>query len=89
MNQETLQSLPEYQKLSPVKQAFISEIVQDASRVSGDAMLPLLLKAQSRMKAQNIQFTQEESTFLMTTLMSDLSPAEKAKFDMLKKFMKK
>ena len=52
-------------------------------------MLPLLLKAQSRMKAQNIQFTQEESAFVMTTLMSDLSPAEKAKFDVLKKFMKK
>ena len=89
MNQETLQSLPEYQKLSPAKQAFISEIVKDASRTSGDAMLPLLLKAQSRMKAQNIQFTQEESAFLMTTLMSNLSPAEKAKFEMLKKFMKK
>ena len=41
------------------------------------------------MKAQNIQFTQEESAFLMTTLMSNLSPAEKAKFEMLKKFMKK
>ena len=89
MNPETLQSFPEYQKLSPSKQAFISEIVRDAGTVSGDAMLPLLLKAQSRMKAQNIRFTKEESAFLMTTLMSDLSPAEKAKFDMLKKFMKK
>ena len=89
MNQETLQALLEYQKLSPAKQAFISEIVKDAGRTSGDAILPLLLKAQSRMKAQNIQFTQEESAFLMTTLMSDLSPAEKAKFEMLKKFMKK
>lgn len=89
MNPETLKSLPEYQKLSPAKQALISEIVKDAGNASGDAMLPLLLKAQSRMKAQNIQFTPEETTFLMTTLMSDLSPAEKAKFDMLKKFMKK
>lgn len=89
MNPETLQSFPEYQKLSPAKQALISEIVKDAGKSSGDAMLPLLLKAQSRMKAQNIQFTKEESAFLMTTLMSDLSPAEKAKFDILKKFMKK
>ena len=89
MNPETLKTLPEYQKLSPAKQALISEIVKDASNASGDAMLPLLLKAQSRMKAQNIQFTQEESAFLMATLMSDLSPAEKAKFDLLKKFMKK
>ena len=89
MNQETLQSFPEYQKLSPTKQAFISEIVRDAANTSGDAMLPLLLKAQSRMKAQNIQFTQDESAFLMTTLMANLSPSEKAKFDMLKKFMKK
>ena len=89
MNPETLKSFPEYQKLSPAKQALISEIVKDAANTPGDAMLPLLLKAQSRMKAQNIQFTPEESTFLMTTLMSDLSPAEKAKFEMLKKFMKK
>ena len=89
MNSETLKAMPEYQKLSPAKQAFISEIVKDAQSTSGDAMLPLLLKAQSRMKAQKIQFTQEESAFLMTTLMSGLSPAEKTKFDMLKKFMKK
>lgn len=89
MNPETLKSFPEYQKLSPAKQALISEIVKDAGNTSGDAMLPLLLKAQSRMNAQNIQFTPEESAFLMTTLMSDLSPAEKAKFEMLKKFMKK
>ena len=89
MNPETLKTLPEYQKLSPAKQALISEIVKDAGNTSGDAMLPLLLKAQSRMKAQNIQFTPEESTFLMSTLMSGLSPAEKAKFELLKKFMKK
>ncbi|MBQ8798626.1 MAG: hypothetical protein IJZ55_03560 [Lachnospiraceae bacterium] len=89
MNPETLKTLPEYQKLSPAKQALISEIVKDAGNTSGDAMLPLLLKAQSRMKAQNIQFTPEESSFLMTTLMSGLSPAEKAKFELLKKFMKK
>ena len=89
MSPETLKTLPEYQKLSPAKQALISEIVKDAANTSGDAMLPLLLKAQSRMKAQNIQFTSEESAFLMTTLMSDLSPAEKVKFEMLKKFMKK
>ena len=89
MNPETLKAMPEYQKLSPAKQALLSEIVKDAQNTSGDAMLPLLLKAQSRMKAQNIQFTKEESAFLMTTLMSNLSPAERAKFDMLKKFMKK
>ncbi len=89
MNPETLKTLPEYQKLSPAKQGLISEIVKDAGNTSGDAMLPLLLKAQSRMKSQNIQFTPEESSFLMTTLMSNLSPAEKNKFEMLKKFMKK
>ena len=77
MSPETLKSLSEYQNLSPAKQALIAEIVKDAENASGDAMLPLLLKAQSRMKAQNIRFTPEESTFLMTTLMSNLSPAEK------------
>ncbi|MBQ9767620.1 MAG: hypothetical protein IJW37_05925 [Lachnospiraceae bacterium] len=89
MNPETIKNLPEYQKLSPAKQALISEIVRDANKASGDAMLPLLLKAQNRMKAQGIQFTPEETAFLMSTLMSDLSPTDKAKFEMLKKFMRK
>lgn len=89
MKPEELKNSPEYQRLSPVKQAFISEIVRDANSVSGDATLPLLLKAQARMKSMGIQFTQEESAFLMTALMSDLSPADRAKFEMLKKLMRK
>lgn len=89
MKPEALKNSPEYQKLSPEKQAFISEIVRDANGASGDATLPLLLKAQARMKSLGIQFTQEESTFLMTALMSDLSSADRAKFEMLKKLMRR
>jgi hypothetical protein len=88
MTVEALKNHPEYQKMSPQKQGLISEIVKDASTLSGDATLPLLLKAQQRMKSLGIQFTKEESAFLITTLMADLSPAERAKFEMLKKFMK-
>ena len=89
MNPETLKTYPEYQKLSPAKQSIIMEIVADANTLSGDAALPLLLKAQQRMKALGIQFTKEESAFLISTLMADLSPAERAKFDLMKRFMKK
>lgn len=88
MTVEALKNHPEYQKMSPQKQGLISEIVKDASSLSGDATLPLLLKAQQRMKSLGIQFTKEESAFLITTLMADLSPEERAKFEMLKKFMK-
>ncbi len=88
MTVEALKNHPEYQKMSPQKQGLISEIVKDASSLSGDATLPLLLKAQQRMKSLGIQFTKDESAFLITTLMADLSPAERAKFEMLKKFMK-
>ena len=89
MSPEKLKDLPEYQKLSPAKQALIAEIVNDANNTPGDAMLPLLLKAQARMKALGIQFTQEEITFLMSTLLSDLSPADRAKFELIKKLMRK
>ena len=89
MSPEKLKDLPEYQKLSPAKQALIAEIVNDANNTPGEAMLPLLLKAQARMKALGIQFTQEESTFLMSTLLSDLSPADRAKFELIKKLMRK
>ncbi|MGN1083795.1 MAG: hypothetical protein ACI4QX_02225 [Lachnospiraceae bacterium] len=89
MKPETLKNSPEYQKLSPEKQALISEIVRDANGLSGDAALPLLLKAQARMKALGIQFTQEESAFLITALMADMSAAERAKFELLKKLLHK
>lgn len=88
MNLETLKTYPEYQALSPAKQSLLMEIVADANTLSGDATLPLLLKAQQRMKALGVQFTKEESAFLISTLMADLSPAERAKFDLMKRFMK-
>lgn len=89
MKPEELKKSPQFQKLSPEKQAFISEIIQSAGNASGDAMLPLLLKAQTRMKALGIRFTQDESDFLMAVLTSDMSSADRAKFEILKKMMRK
>lgn len=88
MTPEQLKTYPEYQKLSPLKQTFLMEIVRDSKGLGTDGALPLLLKAQSRMKSLGIHFTREESSFLTTVLMSDLSPADRAKFELLKKMMK-
>lgn len=88
MTPEQLKTYPEYQKLSPLKQTFLMEIVRDSKGLGTDGALPLLLKAQTRMKALGIRFTKEESAFLTTVLMSDLSPADRAKFELLKKMMK-
>lgn len=89
MTLEQLKNYPEYHKLSPAKQEFLMEIVRDSGKITADGMLPLLLKAQSRMNAHGIRFTNEESDFLTTVLMADLSPADRAKFEMLKKVMRK
>lgn len=88
MTPEQLKTYPEYQKLSPLKQTFLMEIVHDSKGLGTDGALPLLLKAQNRMKTLGIHFSREESAFLTTVLMSDLSPADRTKFELLKKMMK-
>ena len=75
--------------MSREKQNFITDIVKESAGLSGEAAMPILIKAQAKMKALNISFTKEETAFLMTTLMGDLSPAEKTKFDLLMKLMKR
>lgn len=88
MTPEQLKTYPEYQKLSPLKQSFLMEIVRDSAGLGSDGALPLLLKSQARMKALGIQFTKEESSFLTTVLLSDLPTADRAKFELLRKMMK-
>lgn len=88
MKPEELVEQNEYKKMSKEKQAFIMDTVKSSAGLKGDAILPVLMKAQTKMKALNISFSKEETAFLMTALMSDLSPQEKARFDLLLKFMK-
>lgn len=82
-----LKEHPLYQSLSPLKKELLEELTQSTEALSLDKALPLLLKANTRLKQNNEFFTKEESAFLITELTRQLTPQEKKKVATLLKML--
>lgn len=84
---EDITKNPLFQNLSPVKKEVLQEVVDSAEHLSLDKALPLLLKANAKLKKQGESFTKEESSFLITELTKQLTPQERAKVAALMKLL--
>lgn len=84
---EDITKNPLFQNLSPVKKEVLQEVVDSAEHLPLDKALPLLLKANVKLKKQGESFTKEESSFLITELTKQLTPQERAKVSALMKLM--
>lgn len=82
-----LKEHPLYRSLSPLKKELLEELSQSTEALSLDKALPLLLKANTRLKQNNEYFTKEESAFLITELTRQLTPQEKKKVATLLKML--
>ena len=51
-------------------------------------MLPQIMQVNKELQARNISFSKEETALLMDIIEETLPPKDKAKFNMLKGFMK-
>ena len=78
---------PMFEKLSPMKKAVITELIEKAGNTSLDMAFPLLLKANATLKKNGENFTTEERTFLITELTNRLSPEERKKVAALLKLL--
>ena len=54
-----------------------------------DKSLPLLLKTNARMKALGISFSKEETSLLLDVLMKDMTPADRSRFEAVRKLILK
>ena len=94
MNLNVLTSLPVYQNMQPEKQKLLLECARLAggdSHSEGDnfdKMLPIMLAMHQKMQKQGLNFTAEERNVLMDVLSAELSPAERARMEMMKKMMR-
>lgn len=84
---ENISEHPIFQNLSPMKKEIIQELVAKSETLSLDKALPLLLKANTKLKKAGESFSKEESAFLITEITKQLSPQEKAKVGMLLKML--
>ena len=96
---EDITKNPLFQNLSPVKKEVLQEVVDSAEHLSLDKALPLLLKANVKLKKQGEnafaaleKYCNEKgidigNTTTVTELTKQLTPQEKAKVSALMKLM--
>lgn len=78
---------PMFERLSPMKKAVITELVEKAKNASLETAFPLLLKANATLKKNGENFTSEERAFLITELTKRLTPEERKKVAALLKLL--
>lgn len=65
------------------------EVVSEAQGKTLQQSIPLLMKANSRLKEKNMNFSQEESALIMELLTKDMNPDEKARFESMRQMVMK
>jgi len=78
---------PKMKNIDPRKLAVLMELVKEAQGKSIDKLIPLIVNANKKLQAQNLSFTKDESEILIEILTKNMSPKERARFEMLRKLM--
>jgi hypothetical protein len=71
------------------KLAVLIDLANEADGIPTDKALPLLIKANAKMKALGLSFSQNETDLLIEILTKDMSEADKKKVEMIKKLVAK
>lgn len=85
MNNFTWMNHPAMKNIDARKLTILMELANEAEGKSQDKLVPLLIKANAKLKSMNLNFTKEENDLLVDILTKDMSPAEKQKVEMIKK----
>lgn len=86
MNQEWLNST-EFKGLPPMKQALLKALITEGAGKNPEELLTAFLKANTELTKRGMNFTNQETSLLMSALMESMSPAEKKKFQMMQQIM--
>ncbi|MFR8033098.1 MAG: hypothetical protein ACLU6W_03645 [Lachnospiraceae bacterium] len=70
--------------MPPEKVAFLNAMLEEMGGKNKNEMMPFLLSVMSRANSKGIQFTDQETDFIIGKLKANMSPAERKKVDMLR-----
>lgn len=87
-NGDDLKNNPKLKGIDPLKLKIIMEIKEKSKSKSMEELLPQIMQINSELNRRNMNFSKTESELLMEVMQESMSPAEKAKFNMIKGFMK-
>lgn len=78
---------PKMNNVDPRKLVILMELMKEAEGKSIDKMLPMIMEANKKLQAQNLSFTKDESDIMIDALTKNMSPRDKAQFEMIRKLM--
>lgn len=70
--------------MPPEKVAFLNAMLEEMGGKNKNEMMPFLLSVMSRANSKGIQFTDQETDFIISKMKANMSPAERKKVDMLR-----
>lgn len=73
-------------KMAPAKRAILEQLILQSNTGSVQDAFPVLMAAQASLQGQGLSFTPEEIAAITQILTSRMSPEEKKKLQILKKF---
>ena len=78
---------PKLKNIDPHKMMILMELMKEAEGKPMDKLVPLLINTNKKLQQQNLTFTKEESDVMIEILTKNMTPKEKAQFEMMKKMM--
>ena len=78
---------PALKNLDARKLAVIVELMNETEGKPLEKTVPAIMKANMKLKSQNLAFTKDETSLIFDILTRNMSPEEKTKFSNLRKLM--
>lgn len=79
---------PALNSMHPRKREILIELMGEADGKSLHQCVPIILKANTKIKSAGLSFSKEESDLIMDIITADMNPQEKAKLESIKTMMK-
>ncbi|MCC8152019.1 MAG: hypothetical protein LIO96_11355 [Lachnospiraceae bacterium] len=89
MTPNDLQNNPAFQNLSQEKLQFLMNFMGQEKSGSARDMMSLLMAFSGKTRSQGIQFSGDETDFIIGHLMESMSPAERQKANMILSMIRK
>jgi len=89
MSDTSWRSNPKINNIDPRKLTILLDLMKEAEGKPTDKIIPLVMNTNKKLKEQDLTFTKDESDLMVEILTKNMSPKEKAQFEMIKKMMPK
>ena len=86
---KNIRNNPAFRQMDPKKQQMVELLMNSLSGKQLNEVLPIITNWKNKMDQEGLTFTQAENMLLTEIFTSQMSPAQKSQYELIKHFMKK